>query len=146
VHVRVAPEAVTGSVTAGLFLRGLACCAIAIAVGCARGATDAAIAWTIEPAAPIAGSTATVAFSLTSSDGAPASGARLRLEGHMSHPGMAPVVADAGERGRGAYEARLRFTMAGDWLLVVSGTLADGSRLTKETRVSVRAPENVAPR
>ena len=46
----------------------------------------------------------------------------------------------------GAYEAKLQFTMAGEWLLVVSGTLADGSRLTKETRVSVRAPENVAPR
>ena len=67
-------------------------------------------------------------------DDAPASGAKLRLEAHMSHPGMTPVVADAVDRGRGAYEAQLQFTMVGDWVIVASGTLADGRRITKETR------------
>ena len=53
----------------------------------------------------------------------PSTGARLRLEGLMSHPGMAPVVAEVVERGDGAYDAPLQFTMAGDWILFVTGQL-----------------------
>ena len=41
---------------------------------------------------------------------------------------MAPVVADVIERGDGEYEAPLQFTMAGDWILLVTGQLPDGSR------------------
>jgi hypothetical protein len=137
-HVRVAPEAVTGSVTAGIILRGLTCCTMAMALGCSRGSVQTAIAWTIDPPAPIAGSMTTVALALTSRDGAQVSRATLHLEGHMSHPGMAPIVADLVERQRGTYEAQLQFTMAGDWVLVASGALADGSRITHDTRISVR--------
>ena len=53
----------------------------------------------------------------------------------MSHPGMAPITAEVLDRGNGAYEARLRLTMTGDWIFVVSGQLTDGSRITEETKV-----------
>jgi hypothetical protein len=59
----------------------------------------------------------------------------------MSHPGMMPVVVPVAERGEGVYEARLAFTMAGDWLLVVDGDLPDGGRLTRQLEIAgVRAP------
>jgi hypothetical protein len=46
----------------------------------------------------------------------------------MAHPGMTPVLADAREGPPGVYRAEIRLTMDGDWTLVASGTLADGSR------------------
>jgi hypothetical protein len=69
-------------------------------------------------------------------------GARLRIEGHMAHPGMAPVVTDMTEREAGRYEAEVPLTMAGEWTLVVSGTLAGGARVTWEHRINV---EGTAP-
>jgi hypothetical protein len=53
---------------------------------------------------------------------------------------MAPVVADVSERGDGVYEARLQFSMAGDWMLVLTGELADGRRITKQLEVPGVAP------
>jgi hypothetical protein len=90
------------------------------------------IAWTLDPAPPAAGVPTLVRIAVTDRQGQPVSGARLRLEGHMSHPGMVPVVVDAGESSGGAYEGRLQFSMAGDWLLIVSGSLADGTRVTEQ--------------
>ena len=52
--------------------------------------------------------------------------ARLRVEAFMTHPGMAPVEAAVEEQGDGRYRARVRFTMAGDWVLRVQGTTPDG--------------------
>jgi hypothetical protein len=44
---------------------------------------------------------------------------------------MSPYLADATEQGNGVYEAPVRFSMRGDWILVVDGTLPDGRRLTR---------------
>jgi hypothetical protein len=54
----------------------------------------------------------------------------------MTHPGMAPVTADVRETDPGVYEAALRFTMAGDWVLVLDGALADGRRLRRQLAIS----------
>jgi hypothetical protein len=90
------------------------------------------IAWTLDPAPPAAGVPTLVRVAVTDRQGRPVSGARLRLEGHMSHPGMVPVVVDIVESAGGIYEGRLQLSMAGDWLLVVSGALADGARVTQQ--------------
>ena len=58
----------------------------------------------------------------------------------MSHPGMAPVVADVVERGDGVYDAPLQFTMAGDWILLVTGQLADGRGLKSESKSRACGP------
>jgi hypothetical protein len=68
-------------------------------------------------------------------------GASLRLEAHMSHPGMAPVVADLIERD-GIYESRVQLTMAGPWVIVASGELADGRRIVKQTKVTAVEPSS----
>lgn len=73
---------------------------------------------------------ASVELSL-SEHGQPLAGAQLRVEGNMNHAGMQPSPARVEELGEGRYEARLEFTMGGDWFLLVEGTLADGRRLER---------------
>ena len=67
---------------------------------------------------------------------APVTGARLHLEGVMSHPGMAPVTAAVVERGNGSYDAALRFSMAGDWILLLTGELPGGVRFKKQIEIA----------
>jgi hypothetical protein len=117
-----------------------ACCLAAFAAlaACRPGAQDVAVTWAIEPTPPTAG-TATIVRVGLRRDGRPAAGASLSLEAHMSHPGMTPATARLEERAPGSYEAQVQLTMAGDWVFVVRGSLADGSRVSSETRVpSVR--------
>jgi hypothetical protein len=67
--------------------------------------------------------------------GRPVLGAHLRVEAHMSHPGMAPFLATATERGNGVYDVPLQFSMAGDWIVLVTGSLSNGNRV--EHRIEV---------
>ena len=58
----------------------------------------------------------------------PLAGARVRLEGNMTHPGMVPVEATAEEGKPGVYEAPVDLNMAGDWIFLIEATLPDGRR------------------
>ena len=71
----------------------------------------------------------------------PVAGARLRLEAFMTHPGMAPVLAPVEEEGRGRYRARVTFTMAGDWVVRLQGTGADGRTIDLQEDVRGVRPE-----
>jgi hypothetical protein len=133
VQLRVAPEALPRRVIAALFAL---CCLGA----CQASARDVGITWTIEPARPAVQSVATVRFTLQNHRGEAIRGARLRLAAHMSHPGMTPLAAGVIDRGNGTYESRVELSMAGDWTLVVSGELADGRRITRQTEVAVVPP------
>jgi YtkA-like protein len=113
----------------------LACAvyAAAAAAGCRSDPSEQITAeWTLEPSPPLAGSDIVARISLHDSARNPVVGAKLHLEGQMSHPGMTPAVSDVIERGGGIYEARLRLTMEGDWTLVLTGELRDGGRITKQ--------------
>ncbi|HXE81634.1 MAG TPA: FixH family protein [Vicinamibacterales bacterium] len=102
-------------------------------------AEDVRIEWQVTPS-PAAVGPATLRFSLVDERRQPVAGAQLRVEGHMTHPGMAPATADVRETSPGNYEAALRFTMPGDWVVVVEGALADGRRLRRQLSVpSVQA-------
>ena len=94
------------------------------------------IAWTLDPSPPFAGTPLVVRLTLRDREQQPITGVRLRLEGLMSHPGMAPVTAMVTERGNGEYEAPLQFTMAGDWILVVTGELPGGGQIKKQIEIN----------
>lgn len=125
----MAPRAHARFLTASILVGALA----ASIAGCRASDPSEAInaAWTVDPSPPAAGQALVVRVTLTDRD-RPVTGAKLRLEGQMSHPGMAPVISDLVERGNGTYEGHLQLTMAGDWVLVVTGELAGGQRLTKQ--------------
>jgi hypothetical protein len=106
--------------------------------GCARNADPSdtiSVTWALDPSPPVTGAPMVARLTLRDEQQRPVSGARLRLEGLMSHPGMAPVTADLAERGDGTYEAPFQFTMAGDWILLVTGDLQGGGKLRKQIEI-----------
>lgn len=53
----------------------------------------------------------------------------------MSHPGMAPVFADAREIEPGRYRAVMELSMAGDWYVVAHVNLPDGRKLEQQFEI-----------
>ena len=117
---------------------GVALVAGTILLGCGqpRSTDDVSLRWTLDPSVPSASADTIARITVHDERQRPVTGARLQLEAHMSHPGMAPVVGRFSDRGGGAYDTRLQFSMAGDWVLVVTGELPDGRRITRSLPVA----------
>jgi hypothetical protein len=101
---------------------------------------DVLVEHEISPGPPRVGSN-TVDLKLTDfASSKPLSGARVRLEGNMTHPGMTPVFADAKEVEPGRYRATLELTMGGDWVVLIHVVRPDGRRVERQVDVKgVRA-------
>lgn len=82
----------------------------------------------------------TVSFHLSDAAAKPVSGAQIILEGDMTHPGMAPVFADAHEVAPGQYQGNLTLNMPGDWVLLLHVALPDGRKL--EDQIDVRGVQS----
>ena len=65
----------------------------------------------------------------------PVTGARISLEGNMSHPGMVPVFADAKETAPGSYVSTMELSMAGDWYVAAHVTLADSRKFDHQFEI-----------
>jgi hypothetical protein len=119
----------------GLLAASLLCSAC----GPAADTNQPDVAWTLSPATAVVGP-AILTIRINERSG-PVTGATVKLEGHMSHAGMAPVLAAATEPASGVYEVPFTFTMAGDWVLLISGALPDGRRVERRIDVAnVRPP------
>jgi hypothetical protein len=106
----------------------------ALLIGCRKMAEPApglVMRYDVAPQPPRVGP-ATITISLSDAAGKPISGARVNLEGNMSHPGMLPVFGAAREIEAGRYQASLELTMGGDWIVLVKGDLPDGQKLERE--------------
>ena len=96
---------------------------------------DITLQYEIAPQPPRVGA-ATIDLKLTDKNGAAVGGARVDLEGNMSHAGMAPVSVEAKEMETGKYRGTLQLTMAGDWIVLVHITLPDGQKLQRQIELS----------
>ena len=112
----------------------LALCAGLFLAGC-RTQTgtrdDVSVAHEVAPDPPRVGA-ATVTLRVADVAGRPLSGARVSLEGNMTHPGMRPVFGEARELEPGRYQSPLEFTMGGDWVVLVRLTLPDGRKIERQ--------------
>ncbi len=102
--------------------------------GCQGGGDDEddfTVKLALTPDPPKVGA-ATLVVTLHDADGEPISGAKMELEGTMTHAGMKPVFGQAAEDEPGRYEAELEFSMGGDWVIIVRADLPDGNLLEKE--------------
>ena len=77
----------------------------------------------------------TIALKLTDAGGQPIDGARIHLEGTMTHPGMRTSFGEAREAGSGRYQSSLEFGMAGDWVVLLRITLPNGQKLERQIDV-----------
>src|SRR3954465_3089977 len=112
-------------------LGAVALLAVGLSGGCTKNAVDRPavdVTWTLSPAAATVGP-ATLTITLRGPAGGAGSAGAVPLEGLMSHPGMAPVIADASERAPGVYEVPFAFTMPGDWALIVRVALPGGEQV-----------------
>ncbi len=82
----------------------------------------------------------TITLRLMDAAGTPVTGALLKLEGNMSHAGMAPVFADTNETEPGRYRSTLELSMAGDWHVLVKITLPDNRKLERQFEIKGVAP------
>ena len=116
-----------------------------IVAGCRQPPTapEILLRWTAQPKPPTTGP---LTLALELSEGLtgqqrPVTGAEVRLEGTMTHPGMAPVPASAGEVSPGRYVGRMDLPMAGDWIFLVDARLRDGRTLHRQIELpGVRRP------
>jgi hypothetical protein len=107
---------------------------ILLLAGCARGGRDlpdVGVDLAVEPSPPQLGA-ATLTVKLSDAGSQPIGGARVEIEGNMSHAGMVPVLAQAAEVAPGLYQANLEFTMGGDWFILVRADLPDGRSMERQ--------------
>jgi YtkA-like len=86
--------------------------------------------------------TGLVTLNLKARDAAsrPVTGARIELEGDMTHAGMAPVFGKATEGTQGNYRGSLDLPMGGDWVILMHVRLAGGQEIERQIKLKgVRA-------
>lgn len=101
---------------------------------------DIQLSWDIDPDPPRVG-VSTIEVELQDSTRQPVEGARVTLEGNMSHPGMQPVIAQATELKPGTYSAEMDITMAGDWFILVTSELKDSTEVEHQINLPGVLPE-----
>jgi hypothetical protein len=110
---------------------------LALAHGCMQRnepSSNLTLAYEVSPLPARVGPT-TITLKLTDASGKVVTGARVALEGNMTHPGMAPVFADARETEPGRYESVIELSMAGDWYVLAHVSLADGRKLDQQFEI-----------
>ncbi len=114
------------------------CVAILVALGCRGRPTSGPYFVVTHELTPEPARVGPESLTLQLKDeaGRAVSGAHIVVEAVMSHPGMAPVFADAKDMGGGKYRADVTFTMAGDWVILMHISLANGRKLERELKIS----------
>jgi hypothetical protein len=109
-----------------------------LCVGCNRAApTSPALTIQFEVAPlPARVGTITAKFNVANSMAKPVVGAQFTTEADMTHAGMSPVFGTVEEKQSGHYESTLKLGMAGDWVILLHGTLPTGEKLERQFELS----------
>jgi hypothetical protein len=83
---------------------------------------------------------ASVTIGLMDEQGSPITDAVVKVTGDMAHQGMMPITGEGEHTGSGQYVVPLRWTMAGDWIVTVNVTLADGQQIEQTFNQEVVMP------
>lgn len=90
----------------------------------------------VQPSPPVVGGGQLV-VTLTDPAGSPVADARLTVEGNMSHAGMKPSFGTVTAAADGRYTVAIQWTMAGDWYVDITATLADGRTIARRFPLTV---------
>lgn len=90
------------------------------------------VSWSYTPKEITTQHETTFKFTLTDKNKNLIKNAIIKIEANMNHAGMVPVLADATITTEGLYEAKIKPTMLGDWILFLTITLSDGKVIKKE--------------
>ena len=91
-----------------------------------------------QPSPPVVGD-GTLVVTLRDPAGNPVTGARLQIEGNMSHAGMKPSFGKVTGEDAGRYTVAIPWTMGGDWYVDIKATLADGRVIARRFPIAVHA-------
>jgi hypothetical protein len=108
--------------------------ALVFGIGCHRPRSTSSgirVEFQIKPK-PVQVGPVVISFALTDADNHPVTGAQVAVESDMSHAGMSPVFAQANEVQPARYESHLSLAMAGDWVILLHGTLPNGEKLERQ--------------
>jgi hypothetical protein len=108
--------------------------AVVVVIGCHRASNPSSgvrVEFQIEPK-PVRVGLVIVSLTLTDTASHPETGAQIAVEADMSHPGMSPVFTQAKEIQPGRYESHVSLGMAGDWVILLHGTLPQGEKLERQ--------------
>lgn len=97
--------------------------------------SDITVKYEVNPQPPRVGAT-TIDLQLLDAKQQAVSGAHVETEGNMSHAGMSPVSGVAREIEAGKYRVVLPLTMAGDWIILVNATLANGEHVQHQIELN----------
>lgn len=120
------------------FLTGPVFIVLSVVAGCNRRASNSsslALSWTVSPEPVRVGHTE-FTLSVKQRASSPSTGARIRLEADMAHPGMAPVFGDTKEIAPGTYRGELDLTMPGDWVVLAHGNLSNGEKFERQIELN----------
>jgi uncharacterized lipoprotein YajG len=92
--------------------------------------TDFNVTLAVEPDSLMVGD-ATLVITVNDASGAPVNDAKIAVRGDMDHAGMTPVFAEIDSGTDGKYRVPFQWTMAGDWTVEVTVTLANGEKVVK---------------
>jgi hypothetical protein len=101
---------------------------------CNRSAESAPVVTIVHEVAPQPARVgpATITLRVKNDAGKAVTGAKITIEGNMSHPGMGPVFGTATEIEPGRYQAPLVFSMSGDWIILLHLTLPNGQKVEQQ--------------
>lgn len=102
-----------------------------------RASSDEVQIALVGPVFPPSAGQGQVSFRIVDENDQPIDTASLKFRGDMSHAGMVPVLESVVGGEEGVYRLPVHWTMAGDWILTVDATLADGRQATKTFDISV---------